>query len=781
MVGAAFGQQTDAQPVLPAPAVHLRWLGLTTGEVEMCGLPWFAENAGDLVRLPTRLKSSFRPAVWSLAHSPSGARIRFRSDTSVLSLRLEYPSPPNMANMHAYGQTGVDTYVDGSYLVTAVADKDANPRKAYETVLFDFSKQPHVLRDITLYLPLYKSVKVLGIGVEPGAKVTAPRPFAVPKPVVFYGTSITQGGCASRPGMSYEAILGRKLNIDFVNLGFSGNGLGEPELAGAVSEIDASCYVLDFGANHKTGEEMRAVYAPFLDAVRAKHPTTPIVVMTPLYTARELRLPSLGADWQQRRDHIGQVVQVRISRGDSNLFLVDGARLLGTNPGDGLVDGGHPNDLGFYRIAEGLAPVLRSALKLPDQTAAADQDNVNPKPPIGSQPCLRVVSREVFTNQTPFLGALYAEPKGLRLISASAASDDNGQAWTPQAFRPDLKDSLPYGYRRDPVTSVCDRRTGQLLTILNALDTPGLDPKLVEPAVAQNTYYLRYRVSRDGGRSWLLDEPIVQTGPYDSKHPIEGVWIGKNAIYLGDAGCIPIVTRKGKVLVPAQLTPLAPDGTLYNPSDGHTFTEVVVLIGTWAKGGRLKWECSQHVCGDPARSTRGLIEPTLAELPDGRILMVMRGSNGGKDDPKQQLPSYKWSSVSKEGGRTWSKAEPWAYNDGRPFFSPSSMSTLFKHSTGRFFWVGNILATNCAGNLPRWPLVAGEVDPKSLRLIRQSQLVVDTEQPSDKPQGRLDISHVTLFEDRQTYEIVLTYPRAHRGYKSYEWVTARLALNPCRR
>ena len=364
---ATSAQETNLEPVLPpARPSHetLHWLALTNGEVAVCGLPWFRENGGELARLPARLKSTFRPAVWSLARQPSGGRIRFRSDTKVLSLRLEYPSPPRMANMHAYGQTGVDLYADGAYWATAVGDQDAKRGMIYERVLLNLPDQPRVEREITLYLPLYMPVKVLGIGVDTEAKITPDKPFAVAKPVVFYGTSITQGGCASRPGMSYEAILGRRLNIDFVNLGFSGNGLGEPEVASAVAEIDAACFVLDFGANHKTGEEMRKAYAPFLDTVRAKHPHTPIVVMTPLYTTREERIPSLRLDWQQRREHISQVVRERIHAGDKQLLLVDGARLLGPNPGDGFVDGGHPNDLGFQWMADGLTPVLRRALRL---------------------------------------------------------------------------------------------------------------------------------------------------------------------------------------------------------------------------------------------------------------------------------------------------------------------------------------------------------------------------------------------------------------------------------
>jgi lysophospholipase L1-like esterase len=165
--------------------------------------------------------------------------------------------------------------------------------------------------------------------------------------------------------MSYEAMLGRKLNLDFVNLGFSGNGLGEPEVARAVSEIDACAYVLDFGANHKTGAVMREAYEPFLDYLRKEHPAVPIVVMTPLYTSRELRMPVLKADWHERREFIEGVVRRRIGAGDTNLFLVDGAKLLGATPGDGLVDGGHPNDLGFYWVAENLTPTLRKVLAMP--------------------------------------------------------------------------------------------------------------------------------------------------------------------------------------------------------------------------------------------------------------------------------------------------------------------------------------------------------------------------------------------------------------------------------
>ena len=389
---------------------------------------------------------------------------------------------------------------------------------------------------------------------------------------------------------------------------------------------------------------------------------------------------------------------------------------------------------------------------------------------------LRVVHRAVSQEQPPLYGAVYAERAGVRMLGDGRVSEDNGRTWTPYRPTPDFAAGLPWGYRRDPVTSVLDPNNGRLVTLVNALDTPGLNPKINEPPIALRTYYLRYRVSQDGGRTWLFDEPIVQAGDGTPQRPLEGIEIGKNAFFLGDAGCIPLVERGGRILVPAQATILGPDGQLWNPAGGHTYTDVLVIIGCWKDGGRLEWKAASRVQGNPARSTRGMIEPTLAQFADGRILMVMRGSNGGKADPEYKIPSYRWAAVSGDGGQTWSKPAPWTYDDGQPFFSPSSMSTLLRHSSGRVFWVGNISATTCRGTSPRWPVVVAEVDPQSLTLRRKTVLEVDSEQAADRPRGRLDLSHFWLLEDRQTAEIVLTYPRAHGGYKTREWAIIRLAV-----
>jgi lysophospholipase L1-like esterase len=341
------------------------WIPLKDPRLDVRGLPWFQENQHQTMRLPLRLQDALPRAVWNLGLSPSGARIRLRTNSTRLAIRLEYPSPPNMTNMHAFGQTGVDLYLDGVYHGSAIAPKDAAPGKTVEHVYFE--GLPRATREVLLYLPLYKAVNVLGIQLDDDAQIAPPRRFAVAKPVVFYGTSITQGGCASRSGMSYQAILGRQLNIDFVNLGFSGNGKGEPVVAKMTAEIDAAAFVLDFAGNNPTVESLKEVYEPFLATVRARHPNTPIIAITPIARSRE------DARTAGQRAHIREVVTAKIAAGDKRLTLVDGLSLLGPHQLDGLVDGGHPNDLGFQWMADGLAPVIAKVLQLPPPVLTNDR------------------------------------------------------------------------------------------------------------------------------------------------------------------------------------------------------------------------------------------------------------------------------------------------------------------------------------------------------------------------------------------------------------------------
>jgi hypothetical protein len=332
-------------------------LTITDPRLTVNGLAWWNEEKPALRRLPTRLKDSFRPQVWSLAQSPSGGRVRFRTDSTSIGL-VAQGSAPSAGNMSAIGQAGFDLYVNGRYQGSGWPDKEG--RTAKEWSLGGARES----REITFYLPLYQSVRVNEIVLDPGAKVEAPGPFAVAKPVVFYGSSITQGAAASNPGTAYQAMLGRWLDTDYVNLGFSGNGIGEPEVARAVAETDASCFVLDYWANPKP-EVFRETLPGFVDILRAKHPHTPIVLTGPYFNPSE-NVPGPAGDWQiEKRKIAPAFVAERRAAGDTNIHYVDGFEMLSPDQADGLADGRHANTMGFFFCARGLEPHLRKVLGLP--------------------------------------------------------------------------------------------------------------------------------------------------------------------------------------------------------------------------------------------------------------------------------------------------------------------------------------------------------------------------------------------------------------------------------
>lgn len=374
---------------------------------------------------------------------------------------------------------------------------------------------------------------------------------------------------------------------------------------------------------------------------------------------------------------------------------------------------------------------------------------------------------------SPLMGAFYVGKSGYEMMTFSARSEDNGQTWTPFRPTPDFDAGLPKNFRRSPYPGFVDPVNGRLLVVVFAMDREDVDRSIVEPEETGTDSYIRYRVSLDGGRTFLFDEPVIQEGDYDFKHPLEGLYLGKNAIFLGDQGCRPIRTRQGHVIVPAQMTVLNDRGELETYGSGWDYYQCLMLIGAWREDGRLKWDVSEPIKADPARTVRGLYEPTLAQMPDGRILCVMRGSNGLKKDPEYKLPSHKWYSVSTDGGFHWTTPEPWHYSNGESFFSPSSMSQLITHSSGRYLWIGNISPTNCRGNAPRWPLVIGEVDPETMMLIKESVITIDTRGPDD-PEG-LQLSNFYAFEDRRTGDIVLPMQRWKPG-DVREWVIYRIAV-----
>ena len=341
----------------------VRWRSSKDKAFAVYGLHWFLEDKRTFRRLPGRARARVRPEVWNLAQHLSGARLRFKTDSSCIKVRVRQPFV-EMANMSPMGHSGIDLYIGspdrmtywGTSKMTFSAFKTDAP---YEHTYFEAASRS--VRDVTLYLPLYNALAELDIGLDADAVIEPPSPYANEKPIVFYGTSITQGGCASRPANAYVSMIGQLLNSDFINLGFSGNGMGETELAELVSEIDASTFILDYEANAGL-ERMEKNLLPFAETIRSKHPHTPMAIVSKPFFSRVNYLPD-GYEGRRRTAAFFQSVVNELNRKHPGpAVFIDGWTLIGPETPYAYVDGVHPNDYGFAQMANGLAPVLRCLL-----------------------------------------------------------------------------------------------------------------------------------------------------------------------------------------------------------------------------------------------------------------------------------------------------------------------------------------------------------------------------------------------------------------------------------
>lgn len=257
----------------------------------------------------------------------------------------------------------------------------------------------------------------------------------------------------------------------------------------------------------------------------------------------------------------------------------------------------------------------------------------------------------------------------------------------------------------------------------------------------------------EGLRQWQIhgavdgrSQKVIGDG-FTAANPWPGVYQGRNCAVLGDQACAPVVDGR-RVMLPLEVTLL----DLANPGGGYTYSDAALAIGTFA-GGRYRWHMTKPLKGDPARSTRGLVEPTIVKLDGKRWLMVLRGSN----DRNPKLPSHLWFSTSEDGGETWREATTWTYGNGEPFFSPSACSQLIRHSSGRIYWLGNITAENPRGNRPRYPFWIGEVERATGLLQKETLRKIDDRQPGENE--LLMLSNFFAREDRVTREIVLHMSR----------------------
>lgn len=344
--------RSQAAPVDPAlgradPDGTNVWFDCARLPIE--GKGW-TNTAAPFDRLPAGAQGVVPASVWGLSRNSAGLCLRFTTDAS--SFRVRWTLLNNrldMPHMPATGVSGVDLYAKDASGAWQFR-KNGQPKQVTNDVSFSASAGQECL----LYLPLYNGVTSVEIGLPKGHTLSMVPTRPGLKPVVFYGTSITQGGCASRPGLAATAIAGRYLDVPVINLGFSGSGKMEPELADLLAGLDPSVYVLDCLWNMKPDMVTERI-APFVRKLRAAHPDTPILLAedsnykNAIPTDKGRLLRDIFATLQRE--------------GVKNLHFVSGEDMLGTDL-EGTVDGCHPNDIGMLRqagvFAKALAPILRA-------------------------------------------------------------------------------------------------------------------------------------------------------------------------------------------------------------------------------------------------------------------------------------------------------------------------------------------------------------------------------------------------------------------------------------
>ena len=338
------------------PDEKISWHDVRATDLEGRAFP-DAERKSYFDRLPAEADGKVTPAVWGLSRDSAGLMFRFRTDATTIYAHYKVTKPQlAMPHMPATGVSGLDLYArdkDGKWRWVQVARPGSQEMRIRLAENLDPGE-----REYALYLPLFNGVEFLHVGVPEGKQLTGLKPRA--KPVVFYGTSITHGACASRPGMVHTGILGRRFDVPVVNLGFSGNGRMDKEVGDFLVRIDAAAYVIDCLPN-MNAKEVSQKCGPLVKQLRAARPDTPIILVEDRRNTDSWIIAGRRQHHDDNHAALKAAYEQLLKEGVKGLSYVPGDHLYGDD-GDGATDGSHASDLGFFRQADVFEPFLKAAL-----------------------------------------------------------------------------------------------------------------------------------------------------------------------------------------------------------------------------------------------------------------------------------------------------------------------------------------------------------------------------------------------------------------------------------
>lgn len=329
---------------------------ITKAPFEIFGVMIPDEADDKFRRMPREVAESVSEGVAALHSNTAGGRIRFRTDSPYITIMVEMPEVCRFPHMPLTGTTGFDAYrTDGReqiYVGTFVPPNESE-RGYTAKIGGGFIGEG----DYIINMPLYNDVSKVYIGIKKGAKLSQSiSKYINEPPIVYYGSSITQGGCASRPGNCYQSIISRRLNRDYINLGFSGSAQAEQPMIDYIKTLDMSVFVYDYDHNAPTPQYLKQTHKHMFDEIRGAKPDTPIIMIS---------RPSavVYPDTKKRLDIIRDTFECAKKDGDKNVYMIDGGEMMRKFCGnDGTVDNTHPNDFGFRAMAEGIGNCLERIL-----------------------------------------------------------------------------------------------------------------------------------------------------------------------------------------------------------------------------------------------------------------------------------------------------------------------------------------------------------------------------------------------------------------------------------
>lgn len=319
----------------------------------------FKEN-GLYRRMPETVAKSVSDGVYSLHTHAAGGRIRFITDSPYVAIKVVI-GIWKMSHFALTGSAGFDMFAEfnGKHRYAGSFVPPFDFKREYEAVK-DFNLESDAdnkaEKIITINMPLYSTVKSLYIGIKEGSVLKAAPGYSNEKPVVYYGSSITQGGCASKPGSCYQSILSRRFNLDYINLGFSGSAKAEDAMIDYIKSLDMSIFVLDYDHNAPDIDHLRATHSKMFNAIREAHPFLPILILPrPRYY--------LTAEDEKRFEIIQNTYLAAKEKGDENVYFLSGKQLMEMVEDNGSVDGTHPTDSGFFSMAKAIGEVFEEILQ----------------------------------------------------------------------------------------------------------------------------------------------------------------------------------------------------------------------------------------------------------------------------------------------------------------------------------------------------------------------------------------------------------------------------------